>query len=77
MIVRNSIDILLDYPKERGLIYETNESKERFFLSTNDPFLDTKYVIFKIDSLIFCAYDSYAVKPFMSKTFTGVYGGLV
>jgi hypothetical protein len=39
-----------------------------------DPILNTKYVIFKKDSLFFCAFDTFATKAFMNKTFTGLYG---
>jgi hypothetical protein len=69
-----AFDLLLDYPKENGLIFETNESQQRFYLSPSDPLLRTKYIIFKKGNLFFCAYDSYAVKAYMSKTFTGLYG---
>lgn len=70
---RCAVEILLDYPKDKGLFYETHKSYGRFYISSRDPILNTKYVIFKKDSLIFLAYDSYATKAFMNQTFTGVY----
>lgn len=73
---RSAFDILLDYPKERGLTFETNRSTERFHLSTNDPILNTKYVLFKTDSILFYAFDSYAAKALTTKTFTGIYSVL-
>jgi len=73
---KSSFDILLNYPKERGLAFETNRNIERFYLSTNDPILNTKYVLFKTDSILFYAFDSYAAKAFTTKTFTGVYSVL-
>jgi hypothetical protein len=71
---RTAFDLLLDYPKKNGLVYETHESQQRFYLSPSDPLLSTKYIIFKKDNLFFCAYDSFAAKAYMSKTFTGLYG---
>lgn len=69
----NSFDILLEYPKKNGLDYETHKSHERFYLFPDDPFLRSKYVIFKKDDLLFFAYDSYAAKAYMTKTYTGIY----
>jgi len=70
---RSAFDILIDYPKEKGLNYDTHNSSSRFYLITNDPISKTKYVVFKKDSLFFCAFDSYATKAYMNKTYTGVY----
>lgn len=70
---RNAFEILQDYPKEKGLIFETHESNRHFYLTPNDPILNTKYVIFEKDSLIFFAYDSFATKAFMNQTFTGIF----
>jgi hypothetical protein len=72
----NSFDILVDYPKNLGLKYETHESQERFYLTTNDPFLRTKYVVFKKNELFFCAYDSYSAKTYSTNTYTGLYGSI-
>jgi hypothetical protein len=69
----NAFDQLLDYPKENKLIYETHLNDQRFYLSPNDPIQNTKYIIFKKQNLIFCAYDSYAAKVGSSQTFTGIY----
>ena len=66
-------DILLDYPKAKGLYYETSKSNKRFLLMPTDPILNTKYVLFKKGELFFFAYDSYGAKAHMSQTFTGVY----
>jgi hypothetical protein len=70
---RSAFDILLDYPKEKGFVYDTHQSTSRFYLITNDPISRTKYVVFKKDSLFFCAFDSYATKAYMTKTYTGIY----
>jgi hypothetical protein len=70
---QSAFDILLDYPKENGLVFETHISQEKFYLFPNDPFLRSKYVIFKKDDLIYFAYDSYAAKAYMTKTYTGIY----
>jgi hypothetical protein len=70
---RSTFDILLDYPKQNGLPFETHQDNRRFYLFPEDPILRSKYVIFKKDSLFFCAFDSFAAKAYMSKTFSGVY----
>lgn len=70
---RCAVDQLLDYPKDKELHYETHKSNKRFLLTPADPILNTKYVLFKKDDLIFFAYDSYGAKAHMSQTFTGVY----
>lgn len=70
---RCAVEQLLDYPKEKGLHYETHKSNKRFLLVPKDPILNTKYVLFKRDDLIFFASDSYGAKAHMSQTFTGVY----
>jgi len=69
----NSFDVLLRYPEENGLIYESHLDEKRLYLSPNDTLLNTKYIVFKKRNLIFCAYDSYAAKVNSSQTFTGVY----
>ena len=70
---RNSFEILLDYPRNHGLVYDTHQENQRFYLFPSDPISRTKYVVFKKDSLTFFAYDSYAAKANMTKTFTGIY----
>ena len=71
---RSAFDILLDYPKQHGLPFETHlDNKKILFISLMYPILHTKYVIFKKDSLFFCAYDSFAAKAYTSITFSGVY----
>lgn len=70
---RCAVDQLLDYPKNKGLHFESHKSNKRFLLMPTDPILNTKYVLFKKDELIFFAYDSYGAKAHMSQTFTGVY----
>ena len=70
---RCAVDQLLDYPKAKGLDFETSKSNKRFLLMPSDPILNTKYVLFKKDDLIFFAYDSHGAKAHMSRTFTGVY----
>jgi hypothetical protein len=70
---RNAFEILQDYPKEKGLAFETHESERHFYLTPNDPILNTKFVIFKKESIVFFAYDSFATKAFMNQTFTGIY----
>lgn len=69
---RCAVEQLLDYPKNNGLHYETHKSNKRFLLMPAE-ILNTKYVLFKKDELIFFAYDSYGAKAHMSQTFTGVY----
>lgn len=70
---RCAVEQLLDYPKNNDLHYETHKNNKRFFLMPSDPILNTKYVLFKKDEIIFFAYDSYGAKAHMSNTFTGVY----
>lgn len=70
---RNAVDILIDYPKNHGLHYDTHLDYRRFFLITGDPILNTKFVVFKVGSLFFAAYDSYAAKAYMTNTYTGLY----
>jgi hypothetical protein len=70
---QNAFDILLEYPKENKLAFETHSSQDKFILFPDDPFLKSKYVIFKKDNFFFYAYDSYAAKAYMTKTFTGIY----
>gem|GEM_PF-1109232 len=74
MSKQDAYETLLDYPKKFGINYETHESQNRFYLLPNDPFLRTKYIVFKIEELFFCAYDSYAAKAYTSNTYTGIYG---
>lgn len=69
----NTFDQLLNYPIENKLEYETHHSEKRFFIVPNDPMLNTKYIAFKKQNLMFCAYDSYAAKAGSTQTFTGVY----
>ena len=70
---RSAYEVLMDYPKEKGLIYESHKSDTRFYLTPDDPMLNTKFVVFKINSSVFMAYDSYSTKAFMNQTFTGIY----
>lgn len=70
---RSAVEQLLDYPINRGFLYETHKSNKRFFLMPTDPILNTKYVLFKKDDLIFFAYDSYGAKAQMGQTLSGVY----
>jgi hypothetical protein len=70
---RSAFEILLDYPKSKGLPFETHSNNKRFYLTPNDPILKTKYVFFKKDSLFFFAYDSFSTKAFMNQTFSGIY----
>lgn len=63
----------MDYPIKHGLDFDTHRDNRRFYLSPADPILNTKFVVFKTDSLFFYAYDSYAGKSYMTKTFTGLY----
>ncbi len=69
----NTFDQLMNYPIENKLEYETHRSEKRFFIVSNDPMLNTKYIAFKKQNLMFCAYDSYAAKAGSTQTFTGVY----
>lgn len=71
---KSAFDLLLDYPIKNGLVYETHENRQRFFVSPNDPILNTKYILFETGNLVFCAYDSYAAKAYSTNTFTGIYG---
>ena len=76
MMERSAFDILLDYPKENGLVYETHENQERFYLFPDDPVLKDKHIIFEMNDLIFYAFDSFSTRAYMSKTYTGLYGTL-
>lgn len=64
---RCAVDQLLDYPKVKGLDYETHKSTQRFLLVQPYRVASNKYVLFKKDELIFFAYDSYG------QILTGVY----
>ncbi len=46
---------------------------KKVFILPNDPILNTKYIAFKMQNLMFCAYDSYVAKAGSTQTFTGVY----
>lgn len=70
---RTAFEMLLDYPKSKGLPFETHINNKRFYVTPNDPILKTKYVLFKKDSLFFFAYDSFSSKAFMNQTFSGIY----
>lgn len=70
---RNAVDILIDYPKKNGLQYDTHLDYRRFYLFPGDPILNTKFVVFKTGSVFFHAYDSYATKVNITKTYTGLY----
>lgn len=67
---------LLKYPKENGLKYETHIDEKRLYLAPNDPILNTKFIVFKKQNLIFCAYDSYTAKLGSAQTFTGIYSSI-
>ncbi|HEY3369805.1 MAG TPA: hypothetical protein VGK10_03090 [Prolixibacteraceae bacterium] len=69
----NAFDQLLDYPVENELIYETQLNEKRFFLSPNDPIQNAKYIVFRKQDLIFCAYDAYSTQLGSTETFTGIY----
>lgn len=73
MTERDSLAILLDYPKKHGLDFETHDSKKRFYMVPGDTFLNTKYVLFKKDGLMFYAFDTFAGRAYMRSTFTGIY----
>ena len=74
MSEQDAFETLVEYSKKLGIAYETHESQDRFYLFPNDPFLRTRYIVFKIDKLFFCAYDSYAAKAYTSNTYSGIYG---
>ncbi len=71
---RNAFDVLVEYPVKRGLEFDTQQDYRRFIFARPDSILNTKFVIFKIGSLFFYAFDSYAAKMSMSDTTTGLYG---
>ncbi len=73
MTEQNTFEILLEYPKEKGLIYETHSSQDKFYLFSNDPLLRSKFIIFKKDNLFYYANDSYATKAYLTNTYTGIY----
>lgn len=70
---RGAFEILIDYPKSKGLPFETHKNNRRFYVSSNDPILKTKFVLFKEGALFFFAYDSFSSKASMSQTFSGIY----
>jgi hypothetical protein len=70
---RSAFEVLLDYPKSKGLPFETHKNSRRFYVSSNDPILKTKYVLFKEGALFFFAYDSFSSKASMNQTFSGIY----
>lgn len=72
----SSFDILINYPVKHGLEFDTHRDYRRFYLNPQDRILNTKFVIFKTGSLFFYAYDSYAVKAYMTKTYTGLYSSI-
>jgi len=72
----NSFDQLLNYPIENGLSYETHIDEKRFYISINDPLLNTKYITFQQHDITFCAYDSYTAKSGTTRTFTGIYSSI-
>lgn len=70
---RSAIDILLDYPREKGIPYETHENEKRFLLNPLDPSLKSRYVYFREAGITFFAFDSYALKAGSTNTFSGIY----
>jgi hypothetical protein len=73
---QDSYEQLMNYAEENRLVYETHLNEKRLYLSPNDPLQNTKYITFKKQNLIFCAYDSYSARSYSSQTFTGIYGSI-
>lgn len=69
----STINVLIDYANNLGLKCETHQSDQRFYLSSSDPFSNTKYIVFQKGSYYFCAFDSYTAKANSSKVFCGIY----
>ncbi len=70
---KTTFDILFDKLSDRGLQPEKRISERTFIVPGKDRLSNTKYIIAKIKSLFFCAYDSYGTSAFSSNTFTGIY----
>lgn len=73
MTEKNSYEKTIDYAISKGIDYDSHNSSRKFYLSPSDPFLKTKFVVFEMNDLFFIAYDTYASKTSMTKTFTGIY----
>ena len=73
---KNAFDILFDKLSVRGFLPERQISERNFIVPGVDRMSNTKYLIAKINTLYFCAYDSYATSAFSSKTFTGIYSSI-
>jgi len=69
----SAFDLLVEYLKNKGIQAETHKNIQHFHYVPSDSFLNTKYVLFKKNALIFYAYDSYAAKAQSNRTFTGIY----
>ena len=70
---RSAVEMLLEYPRGKGIPFETHENENTLHLSPSDPNLKSRYVHFREGAITFLAYDSYALKAGSSNTFSGIY----
>lgn len=70
---RNAVELLADYPKEKGIPFFTHQHERHFALFPRDPYTNRKYLFFSTGNLLFLAYDYYSTKMSSTQTFSGVY----
>ncbi len=70
---QSSVDIVVNYAKSRGYEYVTSSDAKRFIVAPGDPISRKKIVYFKIEDIIFIAFDSFTTNVGATNTFCGVY----
>jgi hypothetical protein len=71
-----AFEILIDNLSKRGFVCETSRSENNFIIPGSDRLFNKKYVVSKINSSFFFAFDSYGTRAYSSETFSGLYTGI-
>ncbi|MCT4636367.1 MAG: hypothetical protein N4A72_01550 [Bacteroidales bacterium] len=70
---QSSGDIIVNYAKSRGYKYFTSTDAKQFVVAPVDRISKKKIVYFKVNDIVFVAFDSYTVKAGSTNIFCGVY----
>lgn len=74
---KTSIENLEDFAKEKGIQYYTNSSVSKNFLSPNERYISTKFIVYdlnqRLKNLFLVFYDSYSTKAYTSNTYCGLF----
>lgn len=74
---KSTIDILIDFAKQKGLKYYTNSSTKNLILSTNERYSSSKFVVFNLhdtDNNTYVVFsDSFASKAYTGETYCGIF----